>query len=123
MWIAIWLVVYLSLTIAHYLFRFLSVDPHYPWVLFIILSTIFTSIITGMTYVLREVNKFFRRCDEIETKVHAAKTVTELTAIWNEELVPLSKQAGFRPQGDRIRALRSLMEGKIEGIREARDKE
>ncbi len=83
------------------------------WPLFLILSLIISGMVTGLDYILRSLNSFYRAADEIEKLAREATTKRQLADIWNEKLIPLWKHAGFRKQGDRLREITRYMEGRM----------
>ena len=104
--------------VGWYFLKDLSITPnHFTWPLFLIISAIFGLMMTGMTFVLRTTNRFYRAVDVLEEKAKAATTIPELQDLFEKEFKPLQKDAGFRVQGDRLRQVYYYMEGKYNAFR------
>ena len=91
--------------------------------LLLLMSSVIAVLTTSMTFVLRSLNTFYRKADAIEEKAKVAETISELQAIYANELKPLYKDAGFQQQGDRLRQIHQYMEGKHDILLRLKDKE
>lgn len=70
-------------------------------------------IFTLMIWLIRDADRFYRACDELEKKINGTKVKQELIDLHNNELVPLSKTAGHHAMYSRIHELQAVINAKV----------
>jgi uncharacterized membrane protein (DUF485 family) len=80
----------------------------------IFMGIMFGTMITGVMYLTRAADKFYREADEIEELAKKATTKNEIYDLWHGRLVPLKDKSFHRHTGVRVRELAAMMQARHE---------
>ena len=99
----------ISCIIGNIMDKSLGINSNFIQSFSIFMGIMFGTMITGMMYLTRSADKFYREADEIEELAKKATTKDEIYDLWHTRLVPLKDKSFHRHTGARVNELATMM--------------
>ncbi len=121
----VWLINMIGITILSYITAnmmdsSLGIHSNFMQSFSIFMGVMFGSILTGIIYLTRAADKFYREADEIEELAKKATTKEQIYDIWHTRLVTLKDKSFHRHTGTRIAEIAAMMRARHELLPEER---
>jgi hypothetical protein len=125
MW-KVWLINMIGITMLSYIAanimdNSLGIHSSFIQAFTIIMGIMFGSMLTGMLYLSRFADKFYREADEIEELAKKATTKEQIYDIWHTRLVALKDKSFHRNTGARVNELAVMMRARHELLPEEKN--
>ena len=102
-WLAFWLILLVG-----------TIPIHKEISLCLTMGFVLGTVITGIVFLMRGVNTFFRKAELVEELVNNAKTKEEIVEIQNDEFKKLRDLSFHQQTGARLREIYSVMKARYE---------
>lgn len=119
----VWIINIIFITSASFIFAHImdfTIGVHSNFInsFSIFMGFVFGSTLTGMMYLSRVANTFFREADKIEELTKKATNKKQIIELWNTRFIPLQEKSFHRQTGQRLKELSILMNTRYEFLPE-----